>query len=380
MGHQEPLSNREVRHILQLNGIPCNKGSAAGYKYVDFYKALSIGNATSTGQNTNLFFASNVHPNSDGHVAMFNQVVADAPYLFASYNNNINPFGSIGIATTTPQEALHVVGNIRMDGGTAQIKLNGTPIFLATTTRYGIYAGTFANAPVTTVATNNYNAYFGMSSNSGAGVTTGIRNAVFGSFAGEGNGSYNTVIGALAMRSASGQYNTAVGYEPLFKLSSGTNNVSVGADSFLTLLTGSYNTALGNNAGTGEGCYLTCDYESVIDTLMTFIGYNASRGNNVASTSALTNSSAFGANAKVGASNAIVFGNGSVTIAVGSSTPMASSTMVIQGNTQNATTTVVYGSPTKPYCGMVYGVGGTITYFYFTTAGSAPTYTATKCY
>jgi cytoskeletal protein CcmA (bactofilin family) len=84
-----------------------------------------------------------------------------------------------------------------------------------------------------------------------AALTTGVRNV----FVGEESGSvgtstsYSVGIGREALKNATGDNNTAVGYVALKGLTTGTNNVAVGRSAMTGVVTGADNVAIGYGAG-----------------------------------------------------------------------------------------------------------------------------------
>jgi len=120
-------------------------------------------------------------------------------------------------------------------------------------------------------------------------------------------GSDNTATGVGALRAnAAGAGNTANGVSALFANSSGRNNTAVGIDALESNTTGQDNAALGfaalvtNTTGSNN----------------TAIGRFADVGSGN-----LNNATAIGANAIVSASNALVLGDNSVSVGIGTSAP-----------------------------------------------------------
>jgi len=233
----------------------------------------------------------------------------------------------------------------------------------------GINAG-FANT------TGNLNFFAG--SDAGFSNTNGDQNTFVGAWAGTSNtsGYHNTFIGAGAGQyMVSGYHNVSIGTDNMLNATGGYDNVSVGTGalvyntsghdnttsgagslqanttgynnvangtySLMANTTGSSNTAQGYYSlryatntigitaigyGAGVGQTNISDYNSTQDTYMTFLGYEASRDNSIASSTALINSTAIGYNATVGASNAMILGGiGSyaVKVGIGTTTPTA---------------------------------------------------------
>ena len=151
----------------------------------------------------------------------------------------------------------------------------------------------------------------------------------------------NTAVGYRALLvNTTGNYNTALGYYSIRSNTTGNNNNAVGWQSFYYNTTGVGNVGIGYNTGLGTN---TADQRSVIDNYMTFLGHQASRDNSVASTTALTNGTAIGKNAKVAQSNTIVLGGtGSDLVSVGIGTTTPQSRLHISSGA-SATTTVTIG-------------------------------------
>lgn len=157
--------------------------------------------------------------------------------------------------------------------------------------------------------------------------TTGYSNTANGyrSLYSNTEGYDNTANGYQSLyNNTTGRTNTANGMNSLYSNTTGNYNVGVGDRSFFSNTTGAGNIGLGYYSGYGDGS--TVDQRSVIDNYATFIGYQASRSEAVASTSALTNITAIGKNARVGASNSIVLGgtgSDAVNVVIGTTSPWA---------------------------------------------------------
>jgi len=172
-------------------------------------------------------------------------------------------------------------------------------------------------------------------------------NSTINTFIGQGAGNFytsgegSTAFGSSALHSIStGNYNTAIGYSALWSNTTGGNNTAIGQSALSSNTAGGNNTAVGvsalvancnsvpepctalNNTGVG---YWALVHNSTGDH-NTAIGANA----DVTSTN-MSNATAIGANAVVGASNALVLGsisgvNGAtsnVNVGIGTPTPAA---------------------------------------------------------
>lgn len=166
----------------------------------------------------------------------------------------------------------------------------------SSTGNFNTATGAFAMQSNSTGTTNSAFGLRALNANVG-----GSSNTACGAFAMEyaNAGSYNTAVGANSLNSnLTSQYNTAIGYNAL-KWTTGGNNTACGSSALTTNTTGSYNTAIGNYADVASN--------------------------------ALTNATAIGAFARVGASNSLVLGsiagiNGAtetVKVGIGTTTPSA---------------------------------------------------------
>lgn len=179
--------------------------------------------------------------------------------------------------------------------------------------------------------------------------TTGFRNAAFGTYALQNNttgfsnnafgqaalfynttGFNNSAFGTRALTfNTTGTSNSAFGTDALFANTSGKFNAAFCIDALYQNTTGSYNSAFGDstfwigtvgikNVGIGSraGYYLgdvDSNYASVKDSMVTFLGADASRDNSISYNTALKNLTVIGYNAKGTASNQVTIGNSSVT-------------------------------------------------------------------
>ena len=146
--------------------------------------------------------------------------------------------------------------------------------------------------------------------------TTGTLNTAYGyqTLHNNSTGGSNNAFGYQALYYDTGSSNNAFGNWSLFQTTSGSSNNAFGWQSLFSNTTGNSNTVFGHNtfhynttgAGniglgylSGGGANSPADQRSVIDDYMTFIGYQASRDASIASTTALTNGTAIGKNARV---------------------------------------------------------------------------------
>jgi hypothetical protein len=199
--------------------------------------------------------------------------------------------------------------------GTYNTATGGNALAVNTTGYFNTGTGAFTLAANTTGNTNTGDGMEALAAN-----TTGSSNTASGASAiwSNSTGSQNTAIGFQTLfenTTASG--NTAAGYEALFN-STSCCNVAVGDLALQFVTSGQANTGVGNHAGvTVDSSYITGSNNTVLGT-----GTKLSTGT-------LTNATALGANAEVGASNSLVLGsingvNGqtaTVNVGIGTTTP-----------------------------------------------------------
>jgi hypothetical protein len=164
--------------------------------------------------------------------------------------------------------------------------------------------------------------------------TTGDRNTATGTFALYSNtvGCCNTASGFSALNSnTEGIWGTATGIYALYNNTTGSSNTATGPYALFANLTGGSNTAIGQNAlgsnttggdntalGLGAGVTATSANANTTGSKNTFIGSRAGPG----TTAQLSNATAIGANALVSASDALVLGDYSVKVGLGTQTPL----------------------------------------------------------
>jgi hypothetical protein len=223
--------------------------------------------------------------------------------IFAQITNTFPLDDSVGIGTTTPQELLHVHGNMRV-GWMGQSTLGGEGSVV-----FGLDA-------LSNYTTSNDNVAIGIYSMKN--TTTGSINVAVGSYTLEDNtiGESNTALGRGCLSdNVAGNQNTAVGVGALTSNKNSSYNTAVGASSMSSSFNGDYCAALGHNSlfSNTKG-----DYNTALGAEA--LGYNKSGNNNTAvgydadvSLFNLNNATALGNGALVDASNKVRIGNSSVT-------------------------------------------------------------------
>ena len=288
---------------------------------------------------------------TDGYVPYLGSGVLAASPLFTDGTN-------IGIGTTSPGQALDLVGSLELEtttSSTTGVIYKGTDRFIHTfshptgstdipagfNTFIGIGAGNFTmGSTATSVNHGSYNVASGYralysnttgSSNVASGYqtiysnTTGSFNAASGSLALYANttGSYNVASGYQTLYSnTTGSYNVASGYQTLFSNTEGNNNTASGYSALYSNTTGSSNTASGSRAlysniegnnntasGYNAGRYIaggSTPNETSNNSL--FLGYDTR-----ANADGETNQIVIGASAIGNGSNSATLGNSSIT-------------------------------------------------------------------
>ena len=322
------------------------------------------------------------------------QVGASNSMVLGSINgvNGATADVNVGIGTTTPQDKLHVVGNIRMaDGNEAAGRImvsdaNGTASWedVSVASGWGLIGNTGTNPSTNFIGTtDNQDVIFkrnnrlagrignGVSQlrtsfgdNAASSLTSGTSISAFGVNALEENttGGQNNAFGSAALRfNTSGTGNSAFGNSALIANISGnanaafgtqalqsnraSMNAAVGYQALENNTTGSGNTALGHMALTGN----------VDGSFNTAIG----KGAGVLSTSNPSNATAIGAFARVDTSNSLVLGsiigvNGatsSVNVGIGTASPARRLHVSngASGGTSNANTGILLESDVNVY-------------------------------
>jgi hypothetical protein len=179
-----------------------------------------------------------------------------------------------------------------------------------------------------------------------------------GAFQSNGNSSYNTAVGSLALYSnTSGVNNVAIGGEALRANTSGRFNVAVGTGAAAGITTGQLNTSMGEESfqanTTGSSNVAIGFFTGAMNTTgsnNTFLGANANAG-----AEDLTYATAIGSAAIVGESNAIVLGpagSGAPAVGIGTAAPTHTLDVVDRGTGSAA----IYASSTVVADTAVYGI------------------------
>jgi hypothetical protein len=192
--------------------------------------------------------------------------------------------GTVGIGTVQPSSKFEVVnGSITVRGTNAGINIKG---------------GLSLSAPID----------FG--NNPSTGTLLMYRGSPVLNFRPIGN--TNTFLGERTPElggSSPAVFNTAVGFQSMFALSSGSGNTALGRDSLVDIANGNNNVAVGFRAGDNV----------IAGNNNTLIGYQA----DILPTN-LTNAAAIGANASVSVSSAMVLGGtgtNSINVGIGTTAP-----------------------------------------------------------
>lgn len=222
-----------------------------------------------------------------------------------------NTGGYIGVGTTTPLQKLHVNGHINVPLDSSYMINNKKVLWINGTANLfvGMNAGTsnsigFSNAFMGYNSgmlnlSGHQNTFVG--AETGTANLNGYMNSFLGRRAGFGNidGIENTFIGAYAGQSnTDGNHNTFMGVTTGSSNTSGIENTFIGAHAGYFNNFGNNNVFLGNFAG----------LENISGSNNTIVGFEAD-----ASSSNLSNASAFGAGAIVNGDNSVIIGNTAVT-------------------------------------------------------------------
>jgi hypothetical protein len=189
---------------------------------------------------------------------------------------------NVGISNPTPLYKLDVNGSLNLSAGNG-INIDGSQVLSTTGSRnLFIGAGTGLN-----ITTGGDNATIGFKA--GDSLQTGTFNTLIGLKSGQNmtSGSSNTVIGRFAGKNSNGSRNALIGREAGLN-TMGNDNTFIGDRAGLSNISGDSNTLIGRNSDVLSG--------------------------------GLTNATAIGSGAIVGASNSIVLGSGA-NVGIGNSIP-----------------------------------------------------------
>ena len=284
--------------------------------------------------------------------------------------------GYVGIGTATPNEQLEITGNFRLPSPTSTVgaiysgsskiaHFYGTNnIFVGATSGNVTTTGTGGNVGIGTNALNALttgNGNFALGVNALTKCDTGYTNLAIGSGAlGNLAGGYlNVALGSAANAITSGFGNIAIGQSALNTATTCQRNIAVGQGALQqTTLGNSYNTAIGYAAG----------FANTTGTNNTFIGYLAG----FSSTNNITNATAIGNGANVTASNALVLGNTSVSVGIGTTAPATTLHALKTDAVTNAVTNIVtVGHNTSGAAAAGFGTGLVLNAQSSTTAGQS---------
>jgi hypothetical protein len=287
--------------------------------------------------------------------------------IFSNASNSFTGSGA-GLSGLTAANISSGTASINISGNAANaLLLNGlaSSAFQPAGSYATLGTNTFTatqNVSSGDVYLSNGNLDLPSTSGSGAGVIKlggnpfihayGTYNAFVGVGAGNftGGGGYNTAFGPSALHSnTSGTGNTATGYQALAANTTGLFNAASGYQALMSNTTGLANTAVGDNAllytdGAGNSSYglnntaigNSAGSTNTRGSSNTFVGGGAD-----ASSIALTNATAIGANAVVSESNALVLGGtggNAVSVGIGTATPAYTLDVHGSGNFTGAVT------------------------------------------
>jgi len=313
---------------------------------------LNFGSNTLFYQNNQRFLTSST--TAAGNLTIGYQTPTSIDANGGLYNTGIG-YQALGNATSTDYNT--AVGYKALKGSATisnigrNTAVGYTALTANTTGNYNIAIGVYALQANTTGTANVASGYGSLLSN-----TTGSNNVA----SGHNSLQYNTT----------GTANVASGYGSLFSNTTASNNTAYGHFSFYYNTTGAGNTGLGILSGVGNNT--TVDQRSVIDNYMTFIGYQTSRDDSIASTTALTNGTAIGKNARVAVSNSIVLGGtgaDSVSVGIGTTTPQSRLHISSGANATTTTTIGELGLTTSKGCINMNRSDGGAGSFYLNSSG-----------
>jgi hypothetical protein len=291
LANQTGSFNVAIGNQANQNGTATSGNVAVGYRTLLSNTAsniVAVGNAAlqnnTTGTKNTAIGYQALFANTIGE---FNTVLGYDAGRFMVSSFRMTAIGTEALRNNTANDNT-AIGAFALDANTTAA--NNTAI------------GSNALSTVTTGGNNTAVGYNSMT------LSTGFQSTAVGASSLQSNttGSNNNAFGLNALGSTTiGGSNAAFGNLSLQNNISGGNNSAFGNQSLLNT-TGSNNTAIGYDAG----------LDNATGNNNTFIGYNANP-----SVATLTNATAIGYNATVDQSNAMVLGDGTINVGIGTSTP-----------------------------------------------------------
>ncbi len=296
------------------------------------YTGSGAGYATSAGSN-NVFTG-----NNSG-----NHTLSNSNSFYGAYSGYANTTGLHNVFIGDSTGYSNTSGNYNL--------FTGTHAGFSNTIGYqNVFNGDAAGYENTTGNNNVFDGYAAGNSNThasgnvfvgsfaGSSDTNGIYNVFIGFQAGTSNysGSGNVFSGTNAgVYNLTGNDNVFIGYTSGYSNQKGFSNSFYGANSGFSNTTGAYNSLYGDSAGYnntgGHNSFFgyAAGYSNTTGNHNTLIGDSANVGS-----ASLINATAIGNKAIVSQSNAIVLGNGSANIGVGTSTPNKTAVLDLTSTTQ----------------------------------------------
>ncbi|MBA4155294.1 tail fiber domain-containing protein [Flavobacterium sp.] len=309
------------------------------------------------GQNNSAFGAATLYSNYSGN----NNVAVGRQSLLSNYSGNANTAvgantlqtnqnGSENTAIGYQSLYYNTIGSNNSSLGSGSLYFNDFGSNNTAMGKNSLYSNingndntASGNYSLTSNTSGSNNSAFG--TNSLNNNTIGILNTASGYYSLYRNisGNYNSSFGASALYNNFGDFNVAIGISALFYNSYGGYNTATGVNALINNEIGNYNVANGSESlFSSKGSYNTAIGNRALYN-NEFGSNNTALGNAAdVSISNLTNATAIGANAYVGASNALVLGsissvNGAINntdVGIGISTPQ--DRLHVVGNIRNS--------------------------------------------
>ncbi len=251
---------------------------------------------------------------------------------------NDNLTGNSNVAMGNSAMYFNITGSQNTAIGTAAMNKNTTGSNNVATGYNALFSNTTGSLNVAVGFHSGYNNTTGLSNTfigteAGFGTTTSGGNTAVGYLAlnGSNSGSLNSALGFRSLQSnTSGTENLATGYASLFQNTTGLNNTANGAGAMRDNTIGNNNTAVGRAAlsinSTGSNNTVIGQRAGATNSVVTTHNNNTFVGAETDATiNNLTNATAIGYNAKVGASNALILGGTGadvVNVGIGITTPI----------------------------------------------------------
>ncbi len=289
IGTTSPSAKLDVNGDALINGV--NIGSGTGSTNTVVGKGALSSNTSGSGNTATGYSSLGSNTTGSGNSSFGANSLA---FNTGSYNTGLGEFSLYSNNTGNDNTATGIFSLYANTYGSENTATGVDALQNNSTGSYNTGSGSRSLNNNTTGTDNTANGYYSLSSNTNGYDNTGIGyNALRSNTSGE----FNTAVGSNSLYSGTGNYNTSVGFEALYKNAT-YDNTAMGTFSLEQNTTGSNNTSVGYGSA----------YNTQTTSYCSFFGVSSGAG-----TDGISNSTAIGNASSVTASNQVRVGNASIT-------------------------------------------------------------------